>query len=312
MELQAVHVTWDYRVAIDLFLGGVGVGVFLLAAYLYYVSKDRFWRVIKLGFTIAPFLVGLGVFALMTELGKPFRMFSTYINFNPTSITSWGGYIQTIFILLGFVIVYFIYKKDQRVVNTSQFKIVLATCSIFAIGVGVYHGLLLASLGRPLWMNGLIPIMFLVSSLLAGGSLVLGLTAITTKLSLKSKIASQTFVEMSSSTEETSDVNFSLIITSMILLEIALLIVWRVTLDSTGLDVKEAYTNMVKEYGSYWWSLAIGIGLIFPLLISFYYTIKKRVITTLPAVLITISLLVGSYTFKHIILYAGQMNIPIL
>ncbi|WP_017755306.1 NrfD/PsrC family molybdoenzyme membrane anchor subunit [Calidifontibacillus oryziterrae] len=308
MEAQAVHAVWDYRIVIDLFLGGVGVGLFLLATYFSFTAKERNWTVIKTGYLLSPFFVGAGVLALMSELGKPLRMFSTYINFNPTSITSWGGYIQTLFILSGFAIIYFLFKQGIESLRKTSFKSIQIVGLLLAVGTGLYHGLLLASLGRPLWMNGLIPVLFLLSSLLAGASLLLVLGAFSTKVFHSA--SDKAIAEVAATIKGKPDHTLTYMFTILLVLQAALMIVWRATLNATGLEAMNNYQLMIEHYGMIWWLVAIGVGLVVPLVISVLYSIRKVSFSVGASFILMISTLIGSYAFKHIIIYAGQLNIP--
>lgn len=305
--MLASAVSWDYRVALDLFLGGVGVGAFILAVYFYYNSHNSFKKIATIGFVLGPILVGLGVIALMTELGKPLKMITTYINVNPTSVTSWGGFIQGLFIVLGLLIAYFAYKELKTSKQPQSFKFLLPVAAVFAVLVGIYHGLLLTSLGRPLWMNGLIPILFLLSSIITGSSLLVTIGAF---LSSKNTVSSQQ--QVAATIEQPRSSQMATMLASMIGLQIVLIVIWRITLNSTGLHATENYTYMMDQFGIYWWSLAIVIGLLVPLVISLYLVIKKSTFNIATALFITLTLLIGSYAFKHIIIYAGQMPIPVL
>lgn len=298
------HAYWDYRVALDLFLGGLGIGIFLLAAFFSFVYKERSLQITRIGFFLAPALVGLGVFALLTELGKPFRMFLTFINVNPTSVTSWGGFLQTIFILLGFAAFYFVFRYKAEAFEKPVFKMIVILGSIFALAVGVYHGLLLMSIGRPAWASGLIPVMFLVSSLLAGTSVIMVIEAYVTK-SLKKKF-DKSFSEVAASAEH-SGFQYSTLIVTLVVIQTILVVMWRISINTSGIEAIYAYQNLISHYGIYWWLMVVGLGLFLPLVMAtYFYTIKRKMNFT-AAIVFSAVVLLGSYAFKHIILYAGQI-----
>lgn len=298
------HASWDYRVAIDLFLGGVGIGIFLLSAYFSFIKKERSLLVTRIGFFLAPILVGLGVFALMTELGKPFRMFLTFINVNPTSVTSWGGFLQTIFILVAFATFFLVFKYKERAFEMSSFKGLVIGGSIFALAVGVYHGTLLMSIGKPGWENGLIPIMFLVSSILSGSSLLMLIELlITNSLIRKSQGA---FKEVAAASEPSGDI-YSKLLLSLVAVQIILVLIWRISINTAGIEAIFAYQNLIDYYGAFWWIGVIFLGLIVPLGLTAFYSLKNQKMNLSAAMFFTVVVLVGSYAFKHIILYSGQI-----
>ncbi|WP_019156628.1 NrfD/PsrC family molybdoenzyme membrane anchor subunit [Robertmurraya massiliosenegalensis] len=299
------HALWDYRVALDLFLGGVGVGIFLLSAYFSFIKKESAFVITRIGFFLSPVLVGLGVLALMTELGKPFRMFSTFINVNPTSVTSWGGFLQFIFIILAFVAFFLVFRNKREAFASPVFKGIVIAGSVFALAVGIYHGTLLMSLGQPGWANGLIPVMFLVSSLLCGSSIVMLIEAFMTK-SLNSE-ARQAYKEIAAASEGFLSFSYSKLLLSLVVVQSILVITWRISIFSAGTDAIYAYQNLIEYFGAYWWALAVVLGLVIPLVISAFYFVKKQSMNLYSALMFTVVVLVGSYAFKHIILYSGQI-----
>lgn len=298
------HLLWDFRIAIDLFLGGIGVGAFLYSVYLYFVYKGKYMKQVLTGFIFGPVFVGLGVLALLTELGKPFRMFSTFINVNPTSVTSWGGFIQTIFIVLGFIAVILTLKNGKEALENIFYSIIVTLGGIFAIGVGLYHGLLLTSIGNPMWMNGLIPVLFLVSSLICGTALVSLTGDIVGNLTGKI-VGGKSYKEVAAANNE-QPLNTMKHLKSILLIEVIIFGLWILSINFTGLDGKEAYANMITEYGTYWWTLALGIGIVLPLIISLFAATREKVSKSITFVLL-LFILIGSYSMKHIIIYAGQI-----
>ena len=90
---------WDWKVAVDLFLGGAGVGALLFAVALDVVFKGRHRAVCQTAAWIAPVLITLGLLFLLLKLGRPFNLFSTYQNLAPTSPLWWGGIFQPLLVI---------------------------------------------------------------------------------------------------------------------------------------------------------------------------------------------------------------------
>ena len=89
---------WDWKVTVDLFLGGAGVGAFLFSVVLSELWGRRYRRIPQTAAMLAPVLVGVGVLFLMVKLGRPTALLQTFVNFAPTSPLWWGGIFQTVFI----------------------------------------------------------------------------------------------------------------------------------------------------------------------------------------------------------------------
>ena len=296
---------WDFRITVDLFLGGLGIGIFLYSVILSFVNKERYERIIKLSAYLTPILVGGGLLFLISELGRPERFLTTMYNFNSQSVTSWGGLFQGIFILISLVYAFMFFRKST---SGALFKALQIFGSIFAVGVGVYHGLLLASLGRPLWTGGLVPVMFLVSSILGGLVLILILKSFALPLTV-SKTAQ---AETAAAGESGKEVNFNAHLFLLTGLQLILVLIWQVSLYRSGTETLETVNKMMAEFGTLWWLLVIVIGLLIPFAGSIYQLVKdhKAEMSNSMAIILSLLVLIGSVTFKYIILTVGQFDIP--
>lgn len=301
------YVPWDFRITIDLFLGGLGIGVFLLSVLFHLYNKDYYAKLIKWTAYLSPILIGGGLLFLISELGRPERFLTTLYRFNPQSVTSWGGLVQGIFVIVSLIYAYMIFKNNT---NKPSFRLIYVVGSVFAIGVGVYHGMLLTSLGRPLWVGGLVTALFLISSLLGGMAIVFILKSMSIPLPAATEVRSQVAITNTSEDEKKIDLNLFTFL--LIGLQIILLFVWQVSMYRSGAESVESMQQMMSNYGAMWWGIAVFVGLVIPFILSVFQLVKKGT-TELPnglALLFSIFVLIGSVTFKHIIIMAGQYNIP--
>lgn len=130
---------WDIRVVLDLFLGGIGIGAFILASILYTIDAQKYNTVCKTGFIMAPIFVAVGLVFLLLEIGRPFHAVIMLISVNPTSVLSWGGFIQGGFILLSVFVAY------KAIKNQAISNVILFITMTLAFIIGIYHGALLSS-----------------------------------------------------------------------------------------------------------------------------------------------------------------------
>lgn len=296
---------WDIRVTLDLFLGGLGIGVFLLAAVLSFYDRAKYERVIKLSAFLSPALVGLGLLLLISEIGRPERFITTLFNINTASVTSWGTFFQSIFMLLAVAFAFTQYKGN---LTEGQTKCLLANGSIFAILVGVYHGLLLASLGRPLWAGGMVAALFLVSSLLGGTAVMMLVKSWVTTAAVSSAARSQT----AAARESSSSFNFTFLFFLLAAIQLVLTVVWQVSLFRSGLETAAVASHMLSEYAMLWMGMVYGLGLAVPVLVSGYHLVNNRQAELSQGLSYALAALVivGTFTFKHIVVMAGQINLP--
>ncbi len=272
---------WDVRVSLDLFLGGLGVGAFLVGAVLYYMDAKTYEGVIKKAFIIAPVLVIAGLLLLLTELGRPLNVIKTLYAINPTSFMSIGIFLQSAFVAVALLIAFSILTKGAEGIS-AKFVYVGATLAGL---VGLYHGLLLTGISIEPWNNA-IPIIFFISSILAGSSLVflLNLSELDTVLQ-KFKIP--------------------VIINMILTLELAAIFAWVYNLALTTASSKHAYDVLMGSFGLEFWGLSIMVGLLIPLALLTMVILGK---TTLKAVALPTfaTMVIGSFFLKNLVVYLGQ------
>lgn len=298
------YAPWDIRVTLDFFLGGLGIGAFLLGAILSFYDKKGYREMIKISAYLAPISIILGLLALITELGQPGRFMTTIFRFNPSSVMSWGVFLQGGLVVLALLFAYLIMKNKE---NSTMTKPVLVLGSIFALAVGVYHGLLLSSnAGRALWSGGLIPIMFLFSSILTGTAVVLLIGSL--KVSTISNVAQR---ETAATIEESKKFNFCGLLFGLIVANITIVLVWFISLNKGSLETQKALDYLISNYGLLWWGGVITAGLLVPLVLALAQINKRNDnLTAVPV--ITVLILIGGFVLKHLILTVGQIRFPFL
>lgn len=297
--------TWDIRVSIDLYLGGIGIALFLFSVILSYYNKDRYMKLIKASAILAPITAGVGLFALLTELGKPFRMILTYFNVNPQSVVSWGGFIQGAFIALAAI--YAILLVMNKAYG-PLFNAVRVIGSFIAVAVGMYHGLLLTSVGRPLWADGAIPVLFIVSSLAGGSAIVMFLRA----MFAESGKGSQGLSEVAAATEGNKVFNFNSVFFSLITAQLVVTFFWVVSMNRGTSYQLEAIDAMMGGYGVLFWALAVIVGAVVPFVISLFQILSgsKAPMSKGLSMIIFLAVIAGSFALKYSIIEAGQIQLP--
>lgn len=300
------HAPWDIRVTLDLFLGGLGVGLFLLSVLLTVYDKNRYHKLAAMGAYLAPVLVGGGVLFLLSELGRPTRFITTLYNFNPQSITSWGSVVQMIFVVLSLIYAWLYFKNNT---SGSLFKGVLGLGAVFALLVGGYHGLLLSSLGRPLWVGGMVTALFLVSSLLGGTALMIIIKDLGISIGVPKSVTSEV-----ATSSDFKGFNFSFLVCILSALQLILILSWQVSLSRGGLEPAATYSSLMDQYSGLWVGLVLVAGLVLPLLGSLYSLIKDKTaeMSKGMGLVLSILIIVGGFTFKHLVLLAGQIKLPFL
>ncbi len=309
-------VVWDIRIVIDQFFGGVGIALFLFSIILSYYNKGLYHKLIRVSAYLAPIIAGIGLFALATELGKPFRMVLSFFLINPQSVTSWGGLIQGAFVTVACVYALLLYMNKD---DGSLYNGVRIAGAFLAVAMGVYHGLLLTSLGRPLWADGSIVVLFLTASMAGGIACVLLLkvllreTVVSQESSAESTELLKAYKEVAATTEKNKTFNFNGVLFTLIFVQMLAIISWFMAMNRGTRYQIESIQTMLAEYGIAFWIVAVIIGGLLPLAISLYQlaTGANRTIPKGLATVIFAAVIVGSFALKFIILEAGQIEIPI-
>lgn len=278
-------VYWDWRIAADLFLGGVGVGAFLYAMFIYYYRNKQKVMMVKIGSIIAPIAVAGGILIMFTEMGHPFRIHNTLIHFNPTSILSWGGLLQQIFIALSAYFAFLILSGKNDVLR-EKLGILVTLC---AVCIGFYHSFLLSfATARPLWNSGLTTIISIVSSLATGIATVL--------------ICASYTEQGKREIEELSGLTVNLLIT-LLLLQVIAILVWIISLATGGVHLVNALNALNREFGTLFWLGVVLVGTVAPFLL-----LVSRRGKSFPVFLTSVLILIGGFIFRYVLVLCGQMS----
>lgn len=305
-------VVWDIRVSIDLFLGGIGIALFLFSVILSYYNKERYEKLIRISAYLAPVVAAIGLLALVTELGKPFRMIFTYVFVNPQSVTSWGSFLQGAFLLGAAVYALLLFTNKA---SGTLFNAVKIAGTILAVSVGMYHGLLLTSVGIPLWADGSIVVLFLAASLSGGTACVMLLKSVMTGSAAdnKSEDAIKAFNEVAVTSSGSKYFNFNSIFFFLITSELIAIVSWFVAMIRGSSYQLESIQAMLANFGGLFWILAVTVGIIIPFVLSLYQIVNdsKNAMPKGLSMIIFLTVIIGSFTLKYIIIEAGQIEIPI-
>ena len=278
-----MEILWDYRVVLDLFLGGVGIGAFLFGAILFYLDSTNYESIIKKSWIISPALIILGLILLLSELGRPINLITAIFNANSTSVMSIGMFLQGICVLLMVLVLFGLLKS--KVKDMSKVLVYLTTA--FTGLVGIYHGFLLTGIERIAWTDA-IPSMFLISSILAGISLTLLICA-------KDKAFKDVL----------SELKIPLIFNILLTFQFISIFSWLYSLAIRGADTKAVYNELLSSFGTQFF-LFIVIGLIIPIFIFTLMSMKKIETKGMLATA-SVCIIFGSLTIKYIVIYLGQM-----
>lgn len=165
------HHYWEWPIATYLFLGGLGGGIFCLAAimqFFVFPESANIGEVMALPCFIAIAALGVGCFLLVFELGQPFVFLRVFLN--STSIICWGARILSVCLIFGFVwfVSYLPWEWISGLANMLvPFRgFCLALAGISGACIMLYTGILLSTLkAHSFWATPALPVLFTVSAL---------------------------------------------------------------------------------------------------------------------------------------------------
>jgi len=312
---------WGLLIVVYLFLGGLSAGLFFVAGLANYLEVDgqpAYTRIARMGALLAPWPVAIGSGLLILDLGNWWRFYKLFTHFRWESPMSIGSYLLTIFTGIAFVYAYSwlpeawrqkgfaklppTWKLVHRLnVDLSGHRKTIAMLGFpFAIGVGIYTGVLLGAVsGRPFWNTNLVAQMFLFSALSSGAAALLLAMVLDKRHPIE---ASETKFLI------TLDIVF-------IVLELFIILPYLIHGQLSSLAVKQAlWLILGGPYTLAFWAFFLGLGLLVPLCIEVYELapslLKGHAFHGNRRLALAASglVLMGGFLLRYIFVYAGQVS----
>ena len=298
---------WDWKVALDLFLGGAGVGAFLFAVFLDERFDGRYRRICHTAAFLAPVLIIGGLMMLMLKMGRPLHLFLAFTNFNPQAPLWWGGIFQPL-LVLGAIVYAIRWRAD--VPHDPARRWLGRLLTPVAVIVGAYHGLLLAAMvSRPLWNTGPTVVAALLGFASTGIAVVM--LAHLIRMKIRGRLADEehvaTFLDNMGVVRN--------ILVSVLILQLGTFFLWWLSLRLGSLQDQEALAAANASWGPTFWWLGIGVGLVLPLALGGFAVLRgeatnRRLQITMIGVT-SVLILVGGFFFRLALVLAGQSELPV-
>lgn len=324
MEKQ-VSIHWNWIVAIDLFGAGLSAGAFIISATAYFLGKERYENITRIGAAIAPFPVIVGILCLIYDLERPELFWKLFVTFKPNSVMSLGSWLLLFFSISSFLHFYlwlperldylklFPKIRANRFLtrfpgdNLTKVRGLVAGFGIpISIGVGIYTGVLLGALtARPFWNNPMLPMLFLISAMMTGSASICFVGCFVKGFRGMSRENVQTNKFMIHS------IDFTLMVFSIIAIFLFILGLYvspRSSLEAVHLIMGGPFTLL-------FWIGVVGVGTLVPLGLEVYELIphyieqvEMREHNPWISGVITSCVLTGGFMMRWIVIYAGQMT----
>jgi polysulfide reductase chain C len=316
MEGQ-IHVIWNWLVAVDLFGAGLSAGAFIVSATAYFLGREKYETMTRIGAYIAPFPVIVGILCLIFDLERPHLFWKLLLTFRPGSVMSLGAWLLFLFSFFSIGHFYlwlperFDYLKIIPAIQKNRFlgrfrgdnltkaRGLVAGFGIpISIGVGIYTGVLLGVLtARPFWNNPMLPMLFLVSAMMTGsasicfvGCFIKGFRGMS-----RENVNSNKFMIHS--------IDFTLMVFSVISVFLFVLGLYVSPRSSTG----AVQLIMGGPFTFLFWVVVVGVGILVPLAFEVYEQVELREHNPWISGIITSSVLIGGFMMRYLVIYAGQI-----
>ncbi len=275
---------WGTDLAIYFFLIGTAAMVFVFAAApQVFGGTARALTPLQMPATIIALAITIVcVPLLIMDLGQPARLLYPILYFRWTSPLSWGSVLLILFGLSMLAFAYGLYRGDAPWLRTIGIA-----GSLLALSMPLYTGIdLMANQAREVWQSPLVPLLFVVLSVTSGAA-VLTVVALIWKGATPEATA---FLRR--------------ILLASVAITLVMFFVEVVALTFGTQEEQTAWTLINSEFGIRFWLLTFLVGIVVPLVLL--------VLPALAANPVLVSLagvagMVGAYTFREVILYAGQL-----
>jgi len=280
---------WGHEIVIYFFLIGAASMTFVYAAAPV-VFGNVFGGIAKsmepfqkTGLFVSLILLAVCGPLLIMDLGQPSRFLYPILYFHWTSPLSWGSLFLPLF---GLCIVGFYYGSIRKNQQLMRWTGILG--SLLALSMPLYTGLdLMVHQTRELWSNPTIPLLFVILSMSSGTAVVAVIQFVRGQLEEQAAEFLHTFLYISLA------VTFALFLADWVVLNFG-----------TG-EKQQAWEIINQQFGFKYWGMTFLIGILAPLaLIAAPKIGRNPKILTLAAVLSA----VGAFSFREVLIYAGQLT----
>jgi formate-dependent nitrite reductase membrane component NrfD len=286
---------WHWQIPLYLFLGGLAAGILFFAGLYTLMGREKEFRsAVKIAPHIVPWILILGLLALLLDLKHKLYFWRLYTTIRLESPMSWGAWVLMLVTPLSFIWSAIHIReifprwnwKYKFLFDLEEFftrhKPVLAWIMVISsIILGVYTGILFSAFNaRPLWNTSILGPLFLASGLSAGAAMI-----------------------MLFSRDHRERALFSRIDIGIIVVELFLIVhMFMGFLASTQVQINAAELFLGGPWTAPFWIFVVILGMIVPVVLEVLELSKFRIPVVIPATLV----LFGSLMLRFIIAFAGQ------
>lgn len=287
---------WRWQIPVYLFLGGWVAGMMIIVGY--FVFRGRHHEetcVCAVLPAVSLVLLSLGMLALFLDLEHKLFVWRLYTTVQLSSPMSWGAWI--LLLVYPALIAAFVLHPPKvlsglwpsfdrlslRLAEPPLARTVASVNILLGVGLGIYTGVLLSSLGaRPFWNSGLLGVLFLASGLSSAAAFTHLVARHVAERELLAK----------------SD-NLFLVV------ELVVIVLFLVgLLSASQAHVRAAHLVLGGPFTAVFWVLVVGFGIVIPLIIQTLASAHRIRHTPLAPIFV----MAGGLALRFVIVLAGQAS----
>lgn len=324
-----LHV-WQWQIAVYLFLGGLVAGLMIIAGVRLIAVRPS-QREALVCCTIGPLIglafLSLGMFVLFLDLAHKLYVWRLYTTFQVTSPMSWGSWILLLVYpaLIANALAHLpeavpalakrfpiLFAWSDFILARARLVIAIGIANVLiGIGLGIYTGILLGTLGaRPLWNSALLGPLFLFSGLSTAAALLHGILVLTSSgeelpAFADFLLSSLTRLAQARPLDQRVGPVLAGADNSFLTIELGLLTLFLIGhLTSTAVHRSAASLLLIGPYAAVFWIFVISMGIVLPLILQTLELQNHIRHTIAPSVLV----IFGGIALRFILVYAGQQS----
>jgi len=313
--------TWEWPIAIDLWVAGMAGGAYFAAFLIDRISGRKHPLLPKIAMFLGVPLVLLGSLLLVVDLGEQLRAWHLFTRFRVESAMSMGSWILLVYALIGIAMIALWWSKsfepgEVRLAVLSGLASairpaapVIGVLSWIALVLAVllmsYTGVLLSSTNQPLWASTfLLPVLFVASAVFTGTALLL--------LVLKTGLGRLLDILFGGKGEpvpsETMDaIGNAMAIVGVVQLVVLVAYLGGVALFGTPTAASAVATMTAGPLSFLFWAGVVLVGLLIPLGLQFASMRAKREAIVGSVLTSTSLVLIGGFILRLVVVLGGQM-----
>ena len=296
-EIDPILHVWGWEIPFYLFLGGISARILIFSAYFSLRGRqDELPVAVKWMPLAVPFLIGIGLIALLMDLSHVLYFWQLFTNIRWESPMSWGAWTLGIIMPLSIawiatwvedIFPKWDWKFDEVKTAINWLKAyrryMAQALILLSVILGMYTGILLSAFNaRPFWNTSILGPLFLTSGLSASAALISYFS--------KSEVEKRLFTRI-----------------DIILIGIELFMIVHLFmghLAGTQVHIQAAQMFLGGAFTVPFWIFVVGLGLILPVILEILELKHKFIPAIVPVVLIV----GGNLMLRFIVVNAGQAS----